>query len=131
MMTKQEVVMNNDSYTLLTIIASVITFSGWVLVGVLAALVMIALTPPRTKIELFGMVASAFASSTFVGPLIIESYGFENYGLQAQLGICFMCAVPAWLAWSIVRVILQKWRDSKNPVGAIGKDIKKIKGWWF
>lgn len=130
MMTKQDMVMQNDTYSLLTIITTALVFSGWLLVGVLAALVMIALTPPKTKTELFGMVASAFASSLFVGPLVIESYGFTGYGLQAQLGICFMCAVPAWLLWSVVRVIIQKWRDSKNPVDAIGKDIKKIKKWF-
>ena len=129
-MNKQDMVMNNDTYTLFGIISSVIVFSGWMLVGCLAALVMIALTPPQTKTELFGMVASAFASSLFVGPLVIEAYGFMSYGLQAKLGICFMCAVPAWLLWSVVRVIIQKWRDSKNPVDAIGKDIKKIKKWF-
>lgn len=130
MMNKQDMVMNNDTYTLLTIMSSVLVFSGWLLVGVLAALVMIALTPPKTKMELFGMVASAFASSLFVGPLVIEAYGFGHYGLQAQLGICFMCAVPAWLIWSVIRVMLQRWRDSKNPVSTITNDIKKIKKWF-
>lgn len=130
MMTKQDMVMQNDTYSLLTIISSVLVFSGWLFVGVLAALVMIALTPPNTKTDLFGMVASAFGSSLFIGPLVIEAYGFSHYSLQAQLGICFMCAVPAWLLWSVVRVIIQKWRDSKNPVDAIGKDIKKIKKWF-
>ena len=129
-MTKQDVLMQNDTYSLLTIISSVLVFSGWLLVGVLAALVMIALTPPKTKLELFGMVASAFASSLFVGPLVIEAYGFTGYGLQAQLGICFMCAVPAWLLWSVVRVILQKWRDAKKPVDAISRDVNKIKKWF-
>lgn len=126
-MTKQDMVMQNDTYTF---ISSVLVFSGWLLVGVLAALVMIALTPPATKTELLGMVASAFGSSLFIGPLVIEAYGFSHYSLQSQLGICFMCAVPAWLLWSVVRVIIQKWRDSKNPVDAIGKDIKKIKKWF-
>ncbi|WP_297925996.1 hypothetical protein, partial [uncultured Agitococcus sp.] len=114
--------MQNDSYSLLTIITTALVFSGWLLVSVLAVLVMISLTPPRTKMELFGMVASAFGSSLFVGPLVIEAYGFSHYTLQSQLGICFVCAVPAWLLWSVVRVIIQKWRDSKNPVDAIGKD---------
>ena len=130
MMTKQDMVMQNESYTLLNIISGLLVFSGWLLVGVLAALVMIALTPPKTKTELFGMVASAFGSSLFVGPLVIEAYSFGHYSFQSQLGICFMCAVPAWLLWSVVRVIIQKWRDSKNPVDAIGKDIKKIKKWF-
>lgn len=129
-MTKQDVVMNNDSYTLLTIISSLFVFSGWILVGILAALVMIALTPPSTKTELLGMVASAFASSLFVGPLVIEAYGFMQYGLQAKLGICFMCAAPAWMMWGIVRTILQKWRDAKSPIDAIGRDVKKIKKWF-
>ena len=130
MMTKQDMVMQNETYSLLTIISSMFVFSAWLFVGILAALVMIALTPPNTKTELFGMVASAFGSSLFIGPLVIETYGFSHYSLQAQLGICFMCAVPAWLLWSVVRVIIQKWRDSKNPVDAIGKDIKKIKKWF-
>lgn len=130
MMTKQDMVMQNETYSLLTIISSMFVFSAWLFVGILAALVMIALTPPNTKTELFGMVASAFGSSLFIGPLVIEAYGFSHYSLQAQLGICFMCAVPAWLLWSVVRVIIQKWRDSKNPVDAIGKDIKKIKKWF-
>ena len=130
MITKQDMVMQNETYSLLTIISSMFVFSAWLFVGILAALVMIALTPPNTKTELFGMVASAFGSSLFIGPLFIEAYGFSHYSLQAQLGICFMCAVPAWLLWSVVRVIIQKWRDSKNPVDAIGKDIKKIKKWF-
>ncbi len=130
MMTKQDMVMQNESYTLLNIISGLLVFSGWLLVGVLAALVMIALTPPKTKTELFGMVASAFGSSLFVGPLVIEAYSFGHYSFQSQLGICFMCAVPAWLLWSVVRVVIQKWRDSKSPVDAIGKDIKKINKWF-
>ena len=130
MITKQDMVMQNETYSLLTIISSMFVFSAWLFVGILAALVMIALTPPNTKTELFGMVASAFGSSLFIGPLVIEAYGFSHYSLQAQLGICFMCAVPAWLLWSVVRVIIQKWRDSKNPIDAISKDIKKIKKWF-
>lgn len=132
MMTKEaDMAISSETYTLLVIIKSVVVFGGWIFVGVLAALVMIALTPPKSKGELFGMVASAFGSSFFVGPLVIEAYGFSNYGLQAQLGICFMCAVPAWLLWSVARVILQKWRDAKDPVGKISRDVKKIKGWWL
>lgn len=130
MMTKQDMVMQNETYSLLTIISSMFVFSAWLFVGILAALVMIALTPPNTKTELFGMVASAFGSSLFIGPLVIEAHGFSHYSLQSQLGICFMCAVPAWLLWSVVRVIIQKWRDSKNPIDAISKDIKKIKKWF-
>jgi predicted permease len=130
MMTKQDMVMQNDTYTLLGIISGVIVFSGWILVGILAAFVMMALTPPQTRLQVFGMGAAAFASSFFVGPLVIEAYGFSHYSFQAQLGICFMCAAPAWTIWSIVSVVLKKWRDSKNPVDAIGKDIKKIKKWF-
>jgi len=49
--------MQNDTYTLFGILNGVVIFSGWLLVGVLAALVMIALTPPTIKAELLGMVA--------------------------------------------------------------------------
>lgn len=132
MITKQsEMVMQSDTYTLIGIVSSLIVFSGWLLVGIFAALVMMALTPPQTRLQVFGMGSAAFASSFFVGPLVIEAYGFSHYSFQAQLGICFMCAAPAWMMWSIVRVVLQKWRDSKNPVGTITKDIKKIKSWWL
>lgn len=130
MITKQDMVMQNETYTLIGIVSSLIVFSGWLFVGVLAALVMMALTPPQTRLQVFGMAAAAFASSFFVGPLVIEAYGFSHYSFQAQLGICFMCAAPAWMLWSIVSVVLKKWRDSKNPVDAIGKDIKKIKKWF-
>jgi len=129
-MNKQDMIMQNDTYTLIGIVSSLIVFSGWLLVGIFAALVMMALTPPQTRLEVFGMGATAFASSLFVGPLVIEAYGFAHYSFQAQLGICFMCAAPAWMLWSIVRVIFQKWRDSKSPVDAISKDIKKIKKWF-
>jgi predicted permease len=135
MITKQsgDMVMNNtnDAYTLLTIISGVLVVGGWVLVGILGALVMIALTPPRTKKELLGMVASSFGSSLFIGPLIIEAYGLTHYSFQSQLGICFMCAAPAWLLWGVVRTIIQKWRDSKDPVGKISRDVKRIKSWWM
>ena len=130
-MNKQDMLMQNDTYTLFGILSGVVIFSGWILVGILAALVMIALTPPTTKTELLGMVSSAFASSLFVGPLVVEAYGFSHYGLQAKLGICFICAAPAWMVWSIVRVVLQKWRDAKDPIGSIGRDVKRIKRWWL
>lgn len=130
MMNKQDIIMQNDTYTLIGIVSSLVVFSGWLLVGIFAALVMMALTPPQTRLEVFGMGATAFASSLFVGPLVIEAYGFGHYSFQAQLGICFMCAAPAWMLWSIVRVVLQRWRDSKNPVGTITNDIKKIKKWF-
>ncbi|WP_146164428.1 hypothetical protein [Agitococcus lubricus] len=99
-------------------------------VGILAALVMMSLTPPRTRLEFAGMLSMAVASSCFGGPLVIEYYELVNLSMTAQLGICFMVAAPAWLVARIIANQLSKYRDAKSPVDSIGRDIKKIKKWF-
>ena len=94
-------------------------------VGILAALVAMALTPPKTRGELVGMLAASFGSSLFVGPLVIEYYGLTHYGFQAQLGICFMVAAPAWLGWCVVMRQFDRWRKAKNPARTIRDDMKR------
>lgn len=95
------------------------------LVGALGALVAMALTPPRTRAELMGMLAASFGSSLFVGPLVIEYMGLTHYGFQSQLGICFMVAAPAWLGWCVVSRQFDRWRKAKNPLQAIRRDTQK------
>lgn len=94
-------------------------------VGALGAVVAMALTPPKTRTELMGMLAASFGSSLFVGPLVIEYMGLTHYGFQAQLGICFMVAAPAWLGWCVVSRQFDRWRKAKNPLQEIRRDTKK------
>lgn len=97
---------------------------GGLLVGLIATIMALGLTPPRSRLEMCGMVAASFGSSLFLGPLAIEYCGLTGYGFQAQLGVCFMVAAPAWLLWRIVSNQLARWRDAKNPIQVITKDIR-------
>lgn len=106
---------------------AVLVLSSLLLVAVLAAVLMMALTPPRTKLETAGMVSAAFGNSYFVGPWVIENYGLTGLSFQAQLGVCFCMAAPAWLLWRIVSNQLARWRDSKNPLGTISRDVRQAR----
>lgn len=97
------------------------------LVFVLAVLVMMAMTPPRSARELAGMLAVSLAHSVMVGPLVIEYMGWSSWSFQAQLCVCFCMAAPGWLLWRIVSNQLARWRDSRNPIGAITKDIRQAR----
>lgn len=94
-------------------------------VGALGAVVAMALTPPKTRTELMGMLAASFGSSLFVGPLAIEYLNLTHYGFQAQLGICFMVAAPAWLGWCVISRQFDRWRNAKNPAKTIRGDLKR------
>lgn len=99
--------------------------TGGLIVGILAACVGMALTPPKTRGELVGMIAASFGSSLFVGPLVIEYYGLSHLSFQSQLGVCFMVAAPAWLGWCVVMRQFDRWRKAKNPARAIHEDMKR------
>jgi len=95
------------------------------LVGALGAVVAMALTPPKTRTELMGVLAASFGSSLFVGPLVIEYCGLTGYSFQAQLGVCFMVAAPAWPGWCVVSRQFDRWRKARNPINTIRGDIKR------
>lgn len=97
--------------------------SALLLVFVLAVLVMMAMTPPRTAREMAGMLAVSLAHSVMVGPLVIECMGWTSWSFQAQLCVCFCMAAPGWLLWRIVSHQLARWRDAKNPIQAIAADV--------
>jgi len=94
-------------------------------VGALAALIAMALTPPKSRTELMGMIAASFGSAMFIGPLAIEYYGLSHLSFQSQLGICFMVAAPAWLGWCVVARQFDRWRKAKNPEHTIREDLKR------
>lgn len=97
------------------------------LVFVLAVLVMMAMTPPRSARELAGMLAVSLAHSVMVGPLVIEYMGWTGWSFQAQLCVCFCMAAPGWLLWRIVSNQLARWRDAKNPISSIAADVRSAK----
>lgn len=92
-------------------------------VGILAAIVTMSLNPPKSHMEMAGMWSAAFGSSVTIGPLMIDWFSLHDLTLQGQLGVCFVCGSLGWLAISIATAIGRKWRDSKNPLGAIAKDV--------
>lgn len=98
--------------------------TGGLVVGILAACVGMALTPPKTRGELVGMLAASFGSALFVGPLVIEYYNLTSLSFQAQLGVCFMVAAPAWLGWCVVSRQFDRWRKAKNPASTIRRDMR-------
>lgn len=108
----------------LTTCGLMIVGSALLVVFVLAALVMMAMTKPRSSQEMAGMLAAAFAHSVLAGPLMIEYMGWTSMSLQAQLCVCFCMAAPGWLLWRIVINQLARWRDAKNPISVITKDIR-------
>lgn len=98
--------------------------TGGLIVGILAACVGMALTHPKSRSELVGMLAASFGSSLFVGPLVIEWYDLTHLGFQAQLGVCFMFAAPAWMGWCIVSRQFERWRRARNPIDTINSDLR-------
>ncbi len=98
--------------------------TGGLIVGILAACVGMAMTPPKTRSELVGMIAASFGSSLFVGPLVIEYYNLTSLSFQAQLGVCFMVAASAWLGWCVVVRQFDRWRKAKNPASTIRRDMR-------
>lgn len=98
--------------------------SALLVVFVLAALVMMAMTKPRSSQEMAGMLAAAFAHSMLAGPWVIEYMGWTTMSFQAQLCVVFCMAAPGWLLWRIVFNQLARWRDSKNPISVITKVIR-------
>lgn len=97
------------------------------ILGILAAVVMMALTPPRSHLEFVGMLSLAVSSSCFGGPLVIEYLQLGWLSMTSQLGICFITAAPAWLVARIVANQLARWRDAKNPLRTITRDVREAR----
>ena len=97
------------------------------ILGILAAVVMMALTPPRSHLEFAGMLSLAVSSSCFGGPLVIEYLQLGWLSMTSQLGICFITAAPAWLVARIVANQLARWRDAKNPLRTITRDVREAR----
>lgn len=93
----------------------------------LSAAVSVALFPPKTFKETFGLLACCASSYFYLGSFAIDYFNLHYYSTESKDGLKFFCAVPAWMIWQIIAVILTKYRNSKNPLRDIMKDVKQAK----
>lgn len=95
---------------------------------IFAAVITIALFPPKTGKATAGLLASCAMGFKYGGAFAIEYLGLQHYSLDAQDAVRMACAVPMWMVWQIAAVQLERWRKAKNPAQVIAGDIKKAKG---
>lgn len=93
----------------------------------LSAAVSVALFPPKTFKETAGLLACCAASYFYLGAFAIDYFDLHRYSAESKDGLKFFCAVPAWMIWQIIAVILVKYRNSKNPLRDIINDVKRAK----
>ena len=93
--------------------------------GIAAGAVAIALTPPKSRKEFVRRLIVTVLTSMFAGPTVIEWGGFAHYSLSAQVGICFMVGVPAWLIWTWVMHYLES-NQNKTPA-QIANELRKVR----
>jgi predicted permease len=108
----------------------IILLIGWVspfIAFAITAAVMIALFPPKNRTHVFGLLSCCAASFFYGGAFVIDYFGYQHYSEDARLGIRFFCAVPMWMCLQILAVVLTAWRDARDPISKIARDIKKIK----
>lgn len=119
---------HQDIYSFLwTAIVGICSVISPFIAFVITSAVSIALFPPKSKWQVFGLLSCCAASFFYVGAFVIDFYEYQSYSQNAKDGIRFACAVPMWMLLQILAVILTKIRDSKDPISKISSDAKKIK----
>lgn len=105
--------------------------SGFAGIGfVMGVAVVMAMTAPPTRKELFVCVISSLAFSLGLGGSVIMYFDLQDwansyFGLMAILGIAFSCSLPGWI---LVRSLFIF--SEKNKGKDIGQLIQIIKGWF-
>lgn len=118
-----------DIYSVLwTVIVSICSVISPFVAFVITSAVSVALFPPKSKMQVFGLLSCCACSFFYIGAFVIDFGGYQSYSQNAKDGIRFACAVPMWMCLQIFAVILTKIRDSKDPVSKIASDVKKIRG---
>jgi hypothetical protein len=89
---------------------------GAVIAAFLSALVVLLLTPPRSKREwVVGItctvVSSLCGGAAMVKYLGLESWAFSTIGLIAIGGIIFSCGLPGW---AVVRWVFNYINENRN-----------------
>lgn len=115
---------------------------GWKLIGgltglaaagaALAALVVMCMTPPRSKREWAVGLTSTVVGSIAGGAAVVQKFGLTHWaespvGLVAMLGIVFACGLPAW---ALVRWLFNYInKRSGASIDDIVRDVHKgVKG---
>lgn len=94
----------------------------------LAAIVVMLMTPPRSKREWAVGLISTVLGSTCGGAFVVQQLSLhlwlESYvGLVALLGLVFACGLPAWavVRWSFTWMIRRQERD----IGEIAQEVRR------
>lgn len=117
-----------DIYSILwTVIVSICSVISPFVAFVITSAVSVALFPPKSKMQVFGLLSCCACSFFYVGGFVIDFGGYQSYSQNAKDGIRFACAVPMWMLLQILAVILTKIRYSKDPISKISTDAKKLK----
>lgn len=105
--------------------------SGFAGVGALMGVaVVMAMTAPPSRKELFVCVISSVAFSMGLGGSVIMYFDLQHwadsyFGLMAILGIAFTCSLPGWILVRSIFIFAEK-----NKGKDIGQIVHMIKGWF-
>jgi hypothetical protein len=116
--------------------------AGWKLIGgaagaygigaALATIVVMCMTPPRSKREWAVGLISTVVLSIGGGAAVIERLGLQGWmttfnGLLAVLGLVFACGLPAWavVRWSFTWMERRRDKDLGEVVDELKKKVVK------
>lgn len=96
----------------------------------LAAIVVMCMTPPRSKREWAVGIISTVIGSIAGGAFVIEHYQLQHWfestsGLMVVLGLVFACGVPAWavVRWTFNWINKRHGSDLGEVVADVRRDI--------
>jgi hypothetical protein len=115
--------------------------AGWKLIGgaagayglgaALATIVVMCMTPPRSKREWAVGLISTVVLSIGGGAAVIERLGLQGWmttfnGLLAVLGLVFACGLPAWavVRWSFTWMERRRDKDLGEVVDELKQKVK-------
>lgn len=95
----------------------------------LAAIVVMLMTPPRSKSEWTVGLISTVVGSIAGGAAAVQHWQLQSWmdgyvGLVALLGLCFACGLPAWavVRWTFTWMIRREGKD----IGEVVEDARKV-----
>ena len=115
--------------------------AGWKLIGgaagaygigaALATIVVMCMTPPRSKREWAVGLISTVVLSIGGGAAVIERFGLQGWmttlnGLMAVLGLVFACGLPAWavVRWTFSWMERRRDKDLGEVMGELKSRFK-------
>lgn len=97
-------------------------------VALLAAVVVMAMLPPKSFRESVVMLSTTLVGSIGGGSFLVQWYGWQawadtHFGLMALAGVIFVCGLPAWV---IVRGLFL-WAEARKEGLTLIDIIRDIK----